>query len=143
MVLKKISLAKTDYENAVYMDLVGDDPNNLEGQEYSSSIELSEWGFNAGGTSKVDDKQGRLQVRSIELQARTGSTQQIKVQVGDAVATTDSDTATVMGETKNTKITIQSIPVEEGSDDKTQTAKGFCIDSTNLKGRFTSRSRAV
>jgi len=143
MVLKKISLAKTDYENAVYMDLVGDDPNNLEGLTYSSSIELSEWGFNAGGTSKVDDKQGRLQIRSIELQARTGSTQQIKVQVGDAVATTDSDTATVMGETKNTKITIQSIPVEEGSDDTTQTAKGFCIDSTNLKGRFTSRSRAV
>jgi hypothetical protein len=132
MVLKRISLAKTGYESTSYNDLIGDTGVTDLGLPYTSSIELSEWGFNTGGTSKVDDKQGRLQVRKVELQARTGSSQKIKVQVGDATHTKTGDSATVMGETKKTRITIQS----DGD-------AGFCIDSTNLKGRYNSRSRTV
>jgi hypothetical protein len=132
MVLKRISLAKTDYESISYNDLIGDSGVSDLGLPYASSIELSEWGFNTGGTAKVDDKQGRLQIRKIELQTRTGSTQKIKVQVGDATHTKVGDSASVMGETKKTRITIQS------SGDS-----GFCIDSTNLKGRYNSRSRTV
>ena len=132
MVLKRISLAKTDFADEVYMDLKADPTPADIGLPYTSSIELSEWGFNTGGTSKVDDKQGRLQIRKVELQARTGSSQKIKVQVGDATHTKTGDSATVMGETKKTRITIQS----DGD-------AGFCIDSTNLKGRYNSKSRTV
>ncbi len=100
--------------------------------EYVSYLQLSEWGFNAGGQAKTDDKQGRLQIRKIQLQTREGSEQKIQVQVGSASSTSKGDAAFVMGEAQKTKITIKSV----GS-------KGFCIDSVSLKGRYNSKSRTV
>lgn len=137
-VLKKISLARVDFANEDHRDLIDDpansdsDPNNDTVAEYFSYIQLSEWGFNAGGQAKTDDKQGRLQVRKIELQTREGSEQKIQVQVGSASTTRKGDAAFVMGEAQKTKLTIKSV----GN-------KGFCIDSVSLKGRYNSKSRTV
>jgi hypothetical protein len=122
--LASVSLAKVDYTSVTYSD--------FGTTAYDSDITLSEWGFQAGGQAKVDDKQGRLQIRKIELQTRPSSTQKIKVKVGTQTHTTEGDKATVMGETKKTSITIES-----------KDSEGFCIDSTNMKGRFNSRSRTV
>lgn len=159
-VLKKISLARCDFANRDHRDLIDDpansdgtctvgshtdkasceaaggtftlDPNNDTIAEYYSYVQLSEWGFNTGGQSKTDDKQGRLQIRKIQLQTREGSEQKIQVQVGSASSTSKGDAAFVMGEAQKTKITIKSV----GS-------KGFCIDSVSLKGRYNSKSRTV
>lgn len=126
--LSKVSLAKSDYTSMSYVDA------ELTGNTtpYSSEIKLSEWGFRTGGDVKVDDKQGRLQIRSYQVQTRPSSVQKIKVDVGTRSHTSTTDKAVVMGETSKTTITVLS-----------KDALGFCLDSSNLKGRFTTKSRTV
>ncbi len=104
---------------------------------YTSEITLNEWGFQTGGGNKVDTKQGRLQIRKIKLQERDGSNQDIEVTVGPHTKVfhrhiQGGPTATIMGEAQKTSIKIKSV-----------NAEGFCLDSINLTGRFTTKSRAV
>jgi hypothetical protein len=126
--MSKVSLAKADYTSVSYVDaeLTGNTTT------YSSEIKLSEWGFRTGGDVKVDDKQGRLQIRSYQVQTRPSSVQKIKVDVGTLSHTSTADKAVVMGETSKTTITVLS-----------KDASGFCLDSSNLKGNFTTKSRTV
>ena len=127
--LGKISIKSEDFTTTVYTDATG---------TYSSEITLNEWGFQSGGSgAKVDNKQGRLQIRKLKLQDRTDSDQDIEVIVGDHTKVFHRNiqggpTATIMGESQKTTIKIKSV----GS-------TGFCIDSLNLTGRFTTKSRAV
>ena len=121
--LGKMSLASKDYTSVEYID---------QQEEYESSILLSEWGFQSGGQSKVDDKQGRLQIRKVEVQTREGSQQKLQIQVGESISTSTGTKATVMGETKRTSIKILN-----------KDTAGFCIDSTNLKGRYNSKTKTV
>jgi len=121
--LGKISLESGDFTTTSYIDSTG---------EYSSYVILNEWGFQTGGGNKVDDKQGRLQIRKITLQEREGSSQDIEVTVGNNVQTATDNTTIVLGDTQKTSIKIKS-----------KTNDGFCIDSINLTGRFNSKSRTI
>jgi len=121
--LGKISLESGDFTTTSYIDSTG---------EYSSYVILNEWGFQTGGGNRVDDKQGRLQIRKITLQEREGSSQDIEVTVGNNVQTATDNTTIVLGDTKKTSIKIKS-----------KTNDGFCIDSINLTGRFNSKSRTI
>ncbi len=126
--LGKISLESKDFTSVNYTDVTG---------ESESSIKLNEWGFQTGGGNKVDNKEGRLQIRKLTIQDREGSDQDIEVTVGPHTKVfhrhiQDGPTATIMGESQKTSVTIKSV---DGT--------GFCIDSLNLTGRFNSKSRAI
>lgn len=123
----KISLKSEDFSSIVYSDDTG---------AYSSEITLNEWGFQLGST-KVDAKEGRLQIRKLTIQDRETSDQDIEVTVGPHTKVfhrhvQGGPTATIMGESQKTSIKIKSV----GS-------TGFAIDSMNLTGRFISKSRAI
>ena len=126
--LGKISLESKDFTNVTYTDATG---------PYESSITLNEWGFQTGGGNKVDNKEGRLQIRKLTIQDRPSSDQDIEVTVGPHTKVfhrhiQGGPTATIMGESQKTAITIKSVD-----------SSGFCIDSLNLTGRFNSKSRAI
>lgn len=126
--LGSISLKSADFGTINYIDSTG---------QFDSAITLNEWGFHSGGGSQVDDKQGRLQIRKLRIQDRYPSNQDIEVTVGTNTKTfhkaqQGGPTATIMGESQKTSITIKSVDSE-----------GFCIDSLNLTGRFTSKSTTV
>lgn len=126
--LGKVSLRSQNFNSPIFIDDTG---------AYSSDIILNEWGFQAGGANKVDDKLGRLQIRRIKIQDRDPSDQDIEVTVGTHARvfhrhTQGGPTATIMGEAQSTSITIKSVD-----------AKGFCIDSINLTGRFTTKSKTI
>jgi hypothetical protein len=123
----KISIKSEDFSSIVYSDSTG---------AYSSEITLNEWGFQMGG-SKVDAKEGRLQIRKLTIQDRESSDQDVEVTVGPHSRVfhrhiQGGPTATIMGESQKTSIKIKSVE-----------AKGFAIDSMNLTGRFISKSRAI
>jgi hypothetical protein len=123
----KISIKSEDFSSTVYTDSTG---------AYSSEITLNEWGFQMGG-SKVDAKEGRLQIRKLTIQDREPSDQDVEVTVGPHSRVfhrhiQGGPTATIMGESQKTSIKIKSVE-----------AKGFAIDSMNLTGRFISKSRAI
>jgi hypothetical protein len=123
----KISIKSEDFSSIVYSDSTG---------AYSSEITLNEWGFQMG-TTKVDAKEGRLQIRKLNIQDREPSDQDVEVTVGPHSRVfhrhiQGGPTATIMGESQKTSIKIKSVE-----------AKGFAIDSMNLTGRFISKSRAI
>jgi hypothetical protein len=123
----KISIKSEDFSSIVYSDSTG---------AYSSEITLNEWGFQMG-TTKVDAKEGRLQIRKLTIQDRESSDQDVEVTVGPHSRVfhrhiQGGPTATIMGESQKTSIKIKSVE-----------AKGFAIDSMNLTGRFISKSRAI
>ena len=123
----KISLKSEDFSSIVYSDSTG---------AYSSEITLNEWGFQMGAT-KVDAKGGRLQIRKLTIQDRETSDQDIEVTVGPHTKVfhrhvQGGPTATIMGESQKTSIKIKSV----GS-------TGFAIDSLNLTGRFTIKSKTI
>ena len=123
----KISLKSEDFSSTVYSDSTG---------AYSSEITLNEWGFQMGAT-KVDAKGGRLQIRKLTIQDRETSDQDIEVTVGQHTKVfhrhvQGGPTATIMGESQKTSIKIKSV----GS-------TGFAIDSLNLTGRFTIKSKTI
>lgn len=113
---------------------VDQQPNLIDNgtDTYSSYVELNEWGFRTGGDNKVDNKEGRLQIRSIELQTSSGTQQKVISTIGNTVRESVKKKTTVMGESKRTSIKIQSI------DDNP-----MGLHSLTLKGRFTSKSKTV
>lgn len=123
MKLGKINLKSEDFTTITYIDATG---------TYESNFSLNEWGFQSGGQNKVDDKKGRLQIRKIELEAREGSVQDIDSTVGTNTKTHSGDSALVLGNSKKTSIKIKSTDSD-----------GFCIDSINLTGRFSPKTRTV
>jgi hypothetical protein len=123
----KISLKSEDFSSIVYSDTTG---------AYSSEIALNEWGFQMGST-KVDTKEGRLQIRKLNIQDREDSDQDIEVTVGQHTKVfhrhvQGGPTATIMGEAQKTSIKIKSVA-----------DTGFAIDSLNLTGRFTIKSKTI
>ena len=126
--LGKINIGSADSASTNYIDSSG---------EYTSAITLNEWGFQTGGGNKVDNKEGRLQIRKLTIQDRPGSDQDIEVTVGPHTKVfhrhvQGGPTATIMGESQKTRVVIKSVD-----------SKGFCIDSLNLTGRFNSKSRSI
>jgi hypothetical protein len=123
----KISIKSEDFSSIVYSDTTG---------AYSSEIALNEWGFQMGST-KVDTKEGRLQIRKLNIQDREDSDQDIEVTVGQHTKVfhrhvQGGPTATIMGEAQKTSIKIKSVA-----------DTGFAIDSLNLTGRFTIKSKTI
>jgi len=126
--LGSISLKTSEFATTSYTDATGN---------YSSEVTLNEWGFQTGGGNKIDDKQGRLQIRRIKIQDRDPSNQDIEVTVGPHTKvfhrhTQGGPTATIMGESQKTSIKIKSVDSD-----------GFCLDSINLTGRFTTKSKTI
>jgi len=126
--LGKINIGSADYTTTSYIDSTG---------EYTSAITLNEWGFQTGGGNKVDNKEGRLQIRKLTIQDRPGSDQDVEVTVGPHTKVfhrhvQGGPTATIMGESQKTSVAIKSVD-----------SNGFCIDSLNLTGRFNSKSRSI
>jgi len=126
--LGKINIGSADYTTTSYIDSTG---------EYTSAITLKEWGFQTGGGNKVDNKEGRLQIRKLTIQDRPGSDQDVEVTVGPHTKVfhrhvQGGPTATIMGESQKTSVAIKSVD-----------SNGFCIDSLNLTGRFNSKSRSI
>jgi hypothetical protein len=119
--------------HSVYIS-VDQQPNLIDNgtNTYESYVELNEWGFRTGGDNKVDNKEGRLQIRSVELQTSDESHQKITSTVGNSVREVVGKKATILGETKRTSIKISSVGNEP-----------MGIHSLTLKGRFTSKSKTV
>lgn len=129
-----------DYPNGVQgdrelysIDLTSADFTAQLTEEFDSYVILNEWGFKTGGEFNVDDKVGRLTIRRIEIQARDGSTQDIEVTVnGVSRVKHETTESLVMGESQNTSIKISN-----------HETNGFCIDSINLKGNYSPKTRTV
>ena len=102
-------------------------------ETFDSYVILNEWGFKMGGDFNVDDKVGRLTIRQIEIQTRDGSVVDVETTVnGQSRTKTDTTKTLIMGESKNTSIKVKS-----------NGTSGFAIDSINLKGNYSPKSRAV